>query len=256
VTANSDDDQPTAVASDIDATAVVPESVRTAAAELQSESPTTFVPDVGPTRAAELAWSSEAETEEIADRSHGWRGRVLWLPLVAFLCASVLAAALMAVLWVLFGQTGDRNAGKSQTQSASPTMPLTTAEQTTTSEPTSESATISQPSVNSLPGTDNLGWIGYPAARCDPGNQPAAMARTTQSMLVVCQIQPGSFYYRGVRLSDGASIELANAVRSSVGFDVTNPTDGTRYQIRPTSLTIAPPDAQASSEPMLEYASS
>jgi hypothetical protein len=135
-------------------------------------------------------------------------------------------------------------------------MPLTTAEQTTTSEPTSESATISQPSINSLPGTDNLGWIGYPAARCDPGNQPAAMARTTQSVLVVCQIQPGSFYYRGVRLSDGASIELANAVRSSGGFDVTNPVDGTRYQIRSTSLTIAPPDAQASSEPMLDYASS
>jgi hypothetical protein len=29
--------------------------------------------------------------------------------------------------------------------------------------------------------------------------------------VVVCQIQPGNFYYRGVRLSDGASIELANA---------------------------------------------
>jgi hypothetical protein len=251
VTANSDDDQPTAVASDIDATAVVPDSPRTGAAELHSEAPTTFVPDVGPTRAAELAWSSEAETEEIADRSHGWRGRVFWLPLVAFLCASVLAAALMLVLWVLFGHTGERNAGTSQTQSTSPTMALTT-----TAEPTSESATISQPSINSLQGTDNLGWIGYPAARCDPGNQPAAMARTTQSVLVICQIQPGSFYYRGVRLSDGASIELANAVRSSGGFDVTNPTDGTRYQIRPTSLTIAPPDTQASSEPMLEYASS
>jgi serine/threonine-protein kinase len=74
--------------------------------------------------------------------------------------------------------------------------------------------------------------------------------------VVVCQIQPGIFYYRGVRLSDGASIELANAVRSSVGFDVTNPTDGTRYQIRPTSLTIAPRDGKASTEPILEYASS
>jgi hypothetical protein len=71
-----------------------------------------------------------------------------------------------------------------------------------------------------------------------------------------CQIQPGNFYYRGVRLSDGASIELANAVRSSQGFDVTNPTNGTRYQIRPTSLTFAPPDGPASSEPMLQYASS
>lgn len=89
-----------------------------------------------------------------------------------------------------------------------------------------------------------------------PGLLSAAIARTTQSVLVVCQIQPGTFYYRGVRLSDGASIELANAVRSSVGFDVTNPTDGTRYQIRPTSLTIAPPDGKASTEPILEYASS
>ena len=52
------------------------------------------------------------------------------------------------------------------------------------------------------------------------------MGRTTQSVVVVCEIQPGNFYYRGVRLSDGASIELANAVRSSAGFDVTNPTDG------------------------------
>ncbi|HME77559.1 MAG TPA: serine/threonine-protein kinase [Mycobacterium sp.] len=180
------------------------------------------------------------------------RGQVV----LAVASAAMLAAALMVVLWVLFGHTGERNAGTSQAQSASPTMPLTTAEQTAISEPTSESATITQPSINRLPGTDNLGWIGYPAARCDPGTQPAAMARTAQSVLVVCQIQPGTFYYRGVRLSDGASIELANAVRSSVGFDVTNPTDGTRYQIQPTSLTIAPPDTQASSEPMLEYASS
>jgi hypothetical protein len=120
---------------------------------------------------------------------------------------------------------------------------------------TPESAATSRPGANSLPGTDNSGWIGYPSARCDPGNQPAVMARTTQSLLVVCQIQPGNFYYRGIRLSDGASIELANAVRSSQGFDVTNPTDGTRYQIRPTGLTITPTGGQASSEPMLEYAS-
>lgn len=108
--------------------------------------------------------------------------------------------------------------------------------------------------ATSLPGTDYLGWTAYPHARCDSGTQPAVMARTTKSVLVVCQIQPGDFYYRGVRLSDGASIELANAVRSSEGFDVTNPTDGTIYRIRPASLTIAPADAPASVEPMLQYA--
>jgi hypothetical protein len=73
-------------------------------------------------------------------------------------------------------------------------------------------------------------------------------------VLAVCRSAPGVFYYRGVRLSDGAGIELADAVRSSGGFDVTNPTDGTRYQIRPDSLTIIPPDGQAVREPMVDYA--
>jgi serine/threonine-protein kinase len=115
--------------------------------------------------------------------------------------------------------------------------------------------TTARLSIRSLPGTDDLGWAAYPGARCDSGSRPAVMARNANSVIMVCQIHPGNFYYRGVRLSDGASIELANAVRSSEGFDVINPTDGTRYQIRPTSLTIAPPDGPASSEPMLDYSS-
>jgi serine/threonine-protein kinase len=78
------------------------------------------------------------------------------------------------------------------------------------------------------------------------------MGRTAQSVVVVCQIQPGNFYYRGVRLSDGAGIELANAVRSSDGFDVTNPVDGTHYQVRPTGIAITSPGGQLYPEPMIE----
>ena len=51
---------------------------------------------------------------------------------------------------------------------------------------------------------------------------------------MICRFGPGSLYYRAVRVSDGAGIELGNVVRSSGGFDVTNPTDGTRYQLGPT----------------------
>ena len=70
-------------------------------------------------------------------------------------------------------------------------------------------------------------WTAYPAARCDSGTKPAAMGRATQSAVIVCQIQP-NFYCRGVRLSDGASIELANrGALLSAGFVVTNPRDGT-----------------------------
>lgn len=82
------------------------------------------------------------------------------------------------------------------------------------------------------------------------------MGRTTQSLVVVCEIGPANYYYRGLRLSDGASIELTNAVRSSGGFEVTNPVDGTRYQVRPTSISITSPSGQASTEPMIEYAGS
>jgi serine/threonine-protein kinase len=81
------------------------------------------------------------------------------------------------------------------------------------------------------------------------------MARTTKSLVVVCEAGPGNYYYRGVRLRDGASIELANAVHTSSGFDVTNPTDGTQYQLRPNVLNIVS-GGQVYSEPMVQYASS
>jgi len=145
------------------------------------------------------------------------------------------------VLWLVLGQN--------RTQDL-PT-PATTSMATQTSEPLS---TTTAPPPLAMPGTDAQGFVDYPGARCDAGNSPAALARTPNSVLVVCRSGPGEFYYRGVRLSDGAGIELANAVRSSGGFDVTNPTDGTRYQIRPDALTIIPPDGRAITEPMVAYA--
>ncbi|MGO9157648.1 serine/threonine-protein kinase [Mycobacterium sp.] len=134
-----------------------------------------------------------------------------------------------------------------------PTDPSTTFEFTPKSTPT-ESSTTSAPRP-SLPGTDGQGWVGS-YARCDPANPPALMAQTTKSLVVVCQAGPGNYYYRGVRMSDGASIELANAVRTSGGFDVTNPADGTRYQVRPDVLNIISPGGHVDSEPMVQYASS
>jgi len=103
-------------------------------------------------------------------------------------------------------------------------------------------------------GADGLGFVGH-SARCDPGNPPAAVVRTAQSLAVVCQARPGSFYYRGERIRDGANIELANAVRASGGFDVTNPANGVRYQVRPERLTIMSNGHVDSAEPVLQYAS-
>lgn len=157
-------------------------------------------------------------------------GRVQ-LILAAVTVLALAAAGLLATSLILRGTTNE----------AVPPTPNTT---DTTAAPLS------------IPGTDPQGFLGYPGARCDPGSTPAVMAQTTKSVLVVCQTGPGIFSYRAVRVSDGASIELANAVRSSGGFDVTNPGNGVRYEVRPNQVAIVQPDGQASLEPMVQYASS
>jgi serine/threonine protein kinase, bacterial len=102
-------------------------------------------------------------------------------------------------------------------------------------------------------GADGLGFVGH-SARCDAGNPPAAVVRTALSLAVVCQSQPGSFYYRGERISDGANIELTDVVRSADGFDATNPANGARYEVRPSRLRIISNGHVDSSEPVLQYA--
>lgn len=235
----SPDQPPTMAAADSDATTAMP-------------LPTQAAPD--------LAWSTEDETEEFRRQSWGltW-GRAA----VLLACTCVIALAVGFGGWALLRMHDHAGVprpmtGPSPTSWAAPPPPawMPTTPRPAPQAPAFPPTTAQLSIITSLPGTDYLGWTAYPSARCDSGTQPAVIARTTKSVLVVCQIQPGNFYYRGVRLSDGASIELADAVRSSEGFDVTNPTDGTRYEIRPTRLTFAPPDGPVSSEPMLQYASS
>ena len=151
----------------------------------------------------------------------------------------VLSVAVILAAISAFGSS--RNSSRSETASAAPP---------TESTPTAtKTPSLSRP----VQGADGLGFIGQPA-RCDPGNPPAAVVRTALSLAVVCQTGPGSFYYRGERISDGANIELANAVRTSGGFDVTNPSDGTRYEVRPQRLRIISNGHVDSSEPVLQYA--
>jgi serine/threonine protein kinase len=170
------------------------------------------------------------------------------LVLAAAAAATFLAAALIAALLIMRENRGPPSGSDGTVASNRSTSDVTTASATTR---LSSATSQSQPS---LPGTDAQGFVGYPAARCDTGSTPAVMGRTTQSLVVVCEIGPANYYYRGLRLSDGASIELANAVRSSGGFEVTNPVDGTRYEVRPTGISITSPGGQVSSEPMIEYA--
>jgi serine/threonine protein kinase len=155
--------------------------------------------------------------------------------------AAMLAAGLVGVLWLIFGTSHTESPAKPSSPNATP--------------PQSYPRTSSHAAIDSLPGADSSGWVDYPGARCDSGNEPAVIARTTLSVLVVCQVSPASYYYRAVRISDRASIELANAVRSSAGFDVTNPADGTLRQVRPSYVKIVFPGGPVQTEPIVEYAS-
>ena len=156
--------------------------------------------------------------------------------------AALLAAALVVALWLSVVRR----------PTESPTKPSGSSNATPSQ---SFAPASSHPAINSLPGTDRWGFVDFPGARCDPPNEPAVVARTTLSVLVVCQVSPGSYYYRAVRTGDRASIELANAVRSSDGFDVTNPADGSLRQVRPTYVRITFPGGLVQTEPIIGYAS-
>ncbi|WP_045381777.1 serine/threonine-protein kinase [Mycobacterium kyorinense] len=124
-----------------------------------------------------------------------------------------------------------------------------------TPKPTTTSLTASATSGISLPDADAHGFLRYPGARCRGADVAALAERTTNSALVVCKsAAAGTYYYRGVRLSDGAAIELPGATPAGDGFDAMNPDDGTRYEMRRDGLTIVVNGQVADTEPMVEYA--
>jgi serine/threonine-protein kinase len=158
---------------------------------------------------------------------------------VAAAAVVVLVAGLILAVISVFGN--DHHGSQPQTPTAAPPAP---------SAPSApKTPTLSSP----VRGADGLGFVGE-TARCDPGNPPAAVVRTSQSLAVVCQNLSGTYYYRGERIRDGAHIELSNAERVADGFDVTNPVDGVLYEIRPNRLRILSNGHVDSSERVLQYA--
>jgi hypothetical protein len=155
---------------------------------------------------------------------------------LAAAAAAILAVAVLAVLWLVFRP--DRGPTGETIDAASPSV----------------SGTPTTSAIGTLPGTDGQGFLEYPFARCDAGDVPELMARTTKTVLVICRSGPTYLYYRFVRISDGGGMELGDAVRTSGGFDVLNPADQTVHEVRPTALSIRRPDGQVFSEPMVGYA--
>lgn len=68
-------------------------------------------------------------------------------------------------------------------------------------------------------------------ARCWASDEAQMFMRTANSALVVCRSEINQLYYRGYRISDGASIELHDVSRRPDGFVVVNAADNASYMI-------------------------
>lgn len=176
-----------------------------------------------------------------------------------------LIAAVVFVGWQL--------ANRQERSASTPAAPLSV---TTTAAPISPQApvtvTVSAPqsavvptpasqSVTAAPmvlaDADVHGFVGFgDDARCSGYDRAVVVMRTPQSALVVCRSPGGGAYYRGLRLSDMATIELTNIAVTDSGSTVvvTNNSDGTRYEISKTGLQIVKNGEVLSSESAIEFA--
>lgn len=175
-------------------------------------------------------------------------------PQVALAVATIVLIGVAVVLATQLMRGDEDTAAPQTTVGAPPSVSTTTKTvEPSTTTPSTTSTTSGAP-LPGVSGTDAQGFVGH-AARCDAGSTPAVAIRTSQSLAVVCETTPGSYYYHGERLRDGANVQLANAVPTGGGFDVTNPADGASYEIRPDHLIIRSNGHVDSNEPALEYSS-
>ncbi len=112
------------------------------------------------------------------------------------------------------------------------------------SEPTT-SATAS-PTAASTAGTasgnfrsDDRGYVGS-AARCDTDQVTVAFGRTARALVAICVDRDGELEYRGVRLSDQASVSMPAGRAADGSVVATN--DSVTYAVSPTMLLVSEGD--------------
>jgi ferric-dicitrate binding protein FerR (iron transport regulator) len=99
-------------------------------------------------------------------------------------------------------------------------------------------------------GSDDRGFINS-AARCEGPQTAAAIGRTPRSLVVICTDRNGKYEYRGVRMSDGATLKMAT--QTTVGWVFVARNDGVTYVVSPRELLVTSGKAVITREPMIEY---
>jgi hypothetical protein len=132
----------------------------------------------------------------------------------------------VVAICVLFAGMATRSVSESA-------LPAADAAPTTTSAaPKSTTGTTTTPKVA---GTDHRGFVDS-EARCAEGRSAVAYGRTQRSLVAICPDGEGGLEYRGVRISDGATlITEADATGDGTFVAVT---EGAEYTVSPSTLSV------------------
>jgi hypothetical protein len=97
---------------------------------------------------------------------------------------------------------------------------------------------------------DDRGFVDS-SARCEATQTAVAIARTSGSLVVICTDQSGQYGYRGVRLSDDASLAAIARATPTHRFVAQNST--VTYTLSPTELLVTSGEVVIKHEPTIEY---
>jgi hypothetical protein len=114
-------------------------------------------------------------------------------------------------------------------------------------QPAASSTVVQQNSPHPL---DDRGFVNS-SARCDGQLSAAAIARTAGSLVAICVDQGRAYQYRGVRLSDGATLNVGAESLGAREFVAHN--DGIEYQLGTEQLVITSGATLVRREPVVEY---
>ncbi|MFG1769212.1 protein kinase [Nocardia salmonicida] len=168
----------------------------------------------------------------------------------------VVLAALGIGVWFMMSVDDRRNVAVPPPPASGVVDPtvIETGSQTGYTTAPSPTTTTVPPLQSSVSGADGRGFLTA-GPRCNDNDAAMSIARTTRSRVVICHTGDQRYYYKGVRVSDGAGIELDDPVPNGDGaYTVTNPSDGTQYQLDASALTIIKAGSVLASEPVIEFA--
>ena len=108
---------------------------------------------------------------------------------------------------------------------------------------------IGTPSAVAAPAADGQGYLDS-TARCPAPDTAVAFGSTQTSRLAICKTAGGQYEYRGVRVSDGATLTVP-ASQSGDGYVADN--DGITYTVTAKSLVVSAGNAVTREEPMVDF---